>query len=207
MKFLLSVSAALAFASAAGAVELSGGGVRIGVLNDQSGLYADFGGKTSVDAARMALEDFNGESKGIKVELVDADHQSKPDIASSTARRWYTVDGVDAIADLTSSAVAIAVNTMARDLGKITLMTAPVTNALSNESCSPTGFHWGWDTYSQSVGTAEALLKQGNKDWFILAADYAFGHAMSAEITRVGTVTLTEGRCGYAMNGHDQSRA
>lgn len=167
------------------AAELTDGVVRIGVLNDQSGTYSDFGGITSVDAARMAIEDFDGAARGIPVELVHADHQNKPDIAASTARRWYETDRVDAIADLTSSAVAIAVNTMARDMGRITLMTGPGTTAVTNADCSPTGFHWGWDTYSQSVSTAAALLEQGYEDWYLLVADYAFGHQMEADLRRV----------------------
>ncbi|WP_127091960.1 ABC transporter substrate-binding protein [Aquabacter cavernae] len=187
MKIMTSLAALLASASLCHAADISGGVVKIGVLNDQSGVYADFGGRTSVDAARMAAEDFNAKNKSIKVEIVSADHQSKVDVASSIAKQWFEAEGVDAIADLTNSAVAIAVNTMGKDLGKITLMTAPLTTALSNESCSPTGFHWGWDTFSQSVGTASALLQRNEKDWFILAADYAFGAAMTAELDRVVT--------------------
>ncbi len=185
MRLAVSLAALVASASLCQAADISGGVVKIGVLNDQSGVYADFGGRTSVEAARMAAEDFNAKNKTIKVEIVSADHQSKVDIASATAKQWFEVEGVDAIADLTNSAVAIAVNTVGRDLGKITLMTGPLTAALSNEACSPTGFHWGWDTYSQSVGTASALLQRGEKNWFILAADYAFGAAMTSELDRV----------------------
>lgn len=179
--------ALLATASLSQAADLSGGSVKIGVLNDQSGVYSDFGGRTSVDAARMAVEDFNGKAKGINVEIVSADHQNKADIATAVAKRWFDVDGVDAIADLTNSSVAIAVNTMAKDLGKVTLMTGPLSTAVTNESCSPTGFHWGWDTYSQGTGTAGALMGQGQTRWFLLAADYAFGHAMANDISRVVT--------------------
>src|SRR5690606_24291979 len=175
----------LASGALAGAQELSDGIVRIGVLNDQTGTYADFGGLTSVEAARMAVEDFDAAGKGIKVEVIAADHQNKADVASALARRWFDVDGVDAIADLTNSAVAIAVNTIGREQGKITLMTGPATTALTNSDCSPTGFHWVFDTYSQSVGTAKAVLEQGKKSWFLLTADYAFGHQMAAELTRV----------------------
>lgn len=185
MKLMTSLAALVASVSLCQAADISGGVVKIGVLNDQSGVYADFGGRTSVEAAQMAANDFTAKNKGIKVEIVSADHQSKVDVASAIAKRWFEVDGVDAIADLTNSAVAIAVNTMGRELGKVTLMTGPLTTALTNESCSPTGFHWGWDTYSQSVGTASALLQHGEKNWFILAADYAFGNAMTAELDRV----------------------
>ncbi len=179
------VAALLASTCFTHAQDLSDGVVRIGVLNDQTGTYADFGGLTSVEAARMAVEDFDAEGKGIKVEIIAADHQNKADVASALARRWFDVDGVDAIADLTNSAVAIAVNTIGREQGKVTLMTGPATTALTNADCSPTGFHWAFDTYSQSVGTATAVLEQGKKSWFLLTADYAFGHQMAAELTRV----------------------
>ena len=179
------LAALLASTSFASAQQLSDGVVRIGVLNDQTGTYADFGGLTSAEAARMAVEDFDAEGKGIKVEIISADHQNKADVASALARRWFDVDGVDAVADLTNSAVAIAVNTIGKEQGKITLMTGPATTRLTNEDCSPTGFHWVFDTYSQSVGTAKSILEQGKDSWFLLTADYAFGHQMAAEITRV----------------------
>lgn len=171
-----------ASAMSANALDLSDGVVKIGVLNDQSGTYSDFGGRGSVAAAEIAIKEFDPESKGIKVELVSADHQTKTDIASAIARKWYEAEQVDAIADLTGSSVAIAVNNMARDLKKITLMTGPGSAALTNAECSPTGFHWGWDTYSQSVSSAKALLDQGFKSWFILTSDYAFGHQMEADL-------------------------
>src|SRR5690606_1451980 len=181
----LMASTSLASAPLASAQEISDGVVRIGVLNDQTGTYADFGGLTSAEAARMAVEDFGAEEKGIKVEIISADHQNKADVASALARRWIDVDGVDAIADLTNSAVAIAVNTIGKETGTVTLMTGPATTRLTNEDCSPTGFHWVFDTYSQSVGTAKSVLEQGKDTWFLLTADYAFGHQMAAEITRV----------------------
>lgn len=187
MKRLLAIAALLASTVAGSAQTLSDGVVRIGVLNDQSGSYADFGGLTSVEAAKLAAEDFANEDGSIKVEIIAADHQNKADVASTVARQWFDTQGVDAIADLTNSAVAIAVNTIARDKGKITLMTGPATTRLTNEDCSPTGFHWAFDTYSQSVGTAKSVLAQGKKSWFLLTADYAFGHQMAAELTRVVT--------------------
>jgi len=185
VKYHLAIAALLASTALAAAQGISGDVVRIGVLNDQTGTYADFGGLTSVEAVRMAVDDFKAQTKGIEVEVVAADHQNKADVASALARRWFDVDGVDAIADLTNSAVAIAVNTIGKEQGKITLMTGPATTRLTNEDCSPTGFHWAFDTYSQSVGTAKAVLEQGRKSWFLLTADYAFGHQMAAELTRV----------------------
>ncbi|HQO53821.1 MAG TPA: ABC transporter substrate-binding protein, partial [Ottowia sp.] len=159
--------------------------IRIGVLNDQSGLYSDFGGSTSVIAARMAVEDFGGKVLGKPIEIVSADHQNKADVATSVARRWFDVDGVSAVADLTNSAVALAVQQLAKGQGKVTLSSGPATTRLTNEDCSPTGFHWAFDTYSQAVGTAKAVVATGGKSWFILAADYAFGHQMAADLDRV----------------------
>ena len=122
-----------------------GGVVRIGVLNDQSGPYGDFGGKTSVEAARMAVEDVGGQVLGKPIEVIVGDHQNKPDVASGIARRWFDIDGVSAVADLTNSGVALAVQQIAKEQGKITLFTGPATTRLTNEDCSPTGFHWAFD--------------------------------------------------------------
>lgn len=159
--------------------------IKIGILNDQAGLYGDFGGKTSVVAARMAVEDFGGKVLGKSVEIVSGDHQNKPDVGSAIARRWFDVDGVHAVADLTNSAVALAVQQIAKEKGRVTLSVGPATTRLTNEDCSPTGFHWAFDTYSQAVGTARAMVAAGGKSWYILAADYAFGHQMAADLERV----------------------
>ena len=182
MKIATGVAAILLGTTAIAHAEISDGVVRIGVLTDLSGPYSDFSGPTSVEAARIAVEEFNGGKNGIKVDIISTDHQNKADIAASTARQWFDTQGVDAIADMTNSAAAIAVTTMAKDLGKITLMSAPATTELTNTACSPTGFHWGWDTYSQSVGTASALVEQGKTDWFLITADYAFGHQMAKSL-------------------------
>jgi branched-chain amino acid transport system substrate-binding protein len=157
---------------------------RIGVLNDQSGTYSDFGGVTSVVAAKMAVEDFGGKVLGKQIEVLSADHQNKTDIGTATARQWVDADGVEAIADLTNSAVALAVQGLAKERGKITLASGPFSTKLTNEACSPTGFHWTFDTYASSVGTARGVLEQGGKEWFILAADYAFGQQMAADLTK-----------------------
>jgi branched-chain amino acid transport system substrate-binding protein len=183
------------------------GVVRIGILNDQSGPYADFGGKTSVDAARMAVEDVGGKILGKSIEIIIGDHQNKPDVASAIARRWFDVDGVSAVAELTNSAVALAVQQIAKEKGKITLFTGPATTRLTNEDCSPTGFHWAFDTYSQAVGTARAVIAEGGKSWFLLVADYAFGHQMANDLTKVvktsgGTVV---GEVRHPLNTSDFS--
>jgi branched-chain amino acid transport system substrate-binding protein len=183
------------------------GVVRIGILNDQSGPYADFGGKTSVDAARMAVEDVGGKVLGKSIEIIIGDHQNKADVGSAIARRWFDVDGVSAVAELTNSAVALAVQQIAKEKGKVTLFTGPATTRLTNEDCSPTGFHWAFDTYSQAVGTARAVVAEGGKSWFLLVADYAFGHQMANDLSKVvkasgGTVV---GEVRHPLNTSDFS--
>ena len=175
--------AALAFAWTGAAVaQPTGDAIKIGVLNDQSGLYAEFGGLGSVTAAKMAVEEFGGTVLGKRIEVLSADHQNKPDVASNIARQWLDVDGVDVFADLTNSAVSLAVQYITRERGKIALFSGPATTRLTNEDCSPTGFHWTFDTYSQAIGSARAVLQEGGKNWFLLVADYAFGHQMAADL-------------------------
>jgi branched-chain amino acid transport system substrate-binding protein len=179
---------ALALALAAGAVhaqDVSDDAVRIGVLNDQSGTYADFGGPTSVIAAEMAVEDFGGEVLGRPIEVLGADHQNKADVGSTLARAWFDVEGVDMVTDLTNSAVALAVQELARDKNRIAIFSGPATTTLTGEACSPTGVHWTFDTYSQAVATARAVVEEGGERWFVITADYAFGHQMQEDITRV----------------------
>jgi branched-chain amino acid transport system substrate-binding protein len=195
------------FLNGAADAQTPSGVVRIGILNDQSGPYADFGGKTSVDAARMAVEDVGGKVLGKSIEVIIGDHQNKPDVGSAIARRWFDVDGVSAVAELTNSAVALAVQQIAKEKGKITLFTGPATTRLTNEDCSPTGFHWAFDTYSQAVGTARAVIAEGGKSWFLLVADYAFGHQMANDLSKVvktsgGTVV---GEVRHPLNTSDFS--
>ncbi len=178
------LSAAFCLSAGAAMAQISGDVVKIGVLNDQSGLYSDFGGSGSVLAARMAVEDFGGTVLGKPIEILSADHQNKVDIASNVARQWLDVDGVDAFADLTNSAVALAVQGLTKERGKIAMFSGPATTRLTNEDCSPTGFHWTFDTYSQAIGSARAVLQDGGKDWFLLVADYAFGHQMAADLSQ-----------------------
>lgn len=187
-KTLISLGVAACFSAAPAMADV----VRIGVLNDQSGLYSDFGGPTSVVAAEMAIEDFGGKLLGKKLEVLSADHQNKTDIATAIARRWFDLDNVEVIADLTNSAVALAVQGLAAERGKITLASGPFSTRLTNENCSPTGFHWVFDTYASSVGMARGVLEDGGKNWFILASDYAFGAQMAADLT--ATVTAGGGK-------------
>ena len=161
--------------------------VKIGILNDQSGVYADFGGKSSVEAAKMAVEDFGGKVLDRPVEIVSADHQNKPDIATAIARRWYDVEGVDAIMELTTSSVALAVQDLSKEKKKIDIVTGAASTALTQKNCSPYGFHWAYDTHALAVGTGGALVENGGDTWFFLTADYAFGYALEADTAKYVT--------------------
>lgn len=174
---LLSMSIVLASSTAAFA-DASDNIVKIGILNDQSGVYANFGGKYSYEAARMAVEDYGGKVLGANVEVVTADHQNKPDVASNIARQWYDTEQVDAIMELTTSSVALAVQAISKEKKKIDIVTGAATTELTGAQCSPYGFHWAYDTYSLAVGTGGALVKEGGDSWYFLTADYAFGYSL-----------------------------
>jgi branched-chain amino acid transport system substrate-binding protein len=163
------------------AAPASAQGVKIGVLNDQSGVYADFGGKYSVEAAKMAIEDFGGELLGQKIEMVTADHQNKPDLATTIARRWYEVENVDMITELTTSSVALAVQELSKEKKKIDIVVGAGTSRLTGDSCTAYGFHWAYDTHALGVGTGGALTKAGGDTWFFLTADYAFGYSLEKD--------------------------
>ena len=162
-------------------------GVKIGILNDQSGVYADYGGKYSVEAARMAIEDFGGEVLGQKIEMITADHQNKPDLATSIARRWYDADGVDMITELTTSSVALAVQELSKEKKKVDIVVGAATSAITGAACTPYGFHWAFDTHALAVGTGGALVKAGGDSWFFLTADYAFGYALEKDTSEIVT--------------------
>ncbi|MFV0281058.1 MAG: ABC transporter substrate-binding protein [Rhodoblastus sp.] len=181
----LAVAAALLASSAPAAFAQTP--LKIGILNDQSGVYADFGGKWSLEAAKMAVEDFGGKVLDRPIEIVSADHQNKPDIATTIARKWYDVDGVEAIMELTTSSVALAVQDLSREKKKINIVTGAATTALTGKSCSPYGFHWAYDTHALAVGTGGALVENGGDTWFFLTVDYAFGHALEADTAKYVT--------------------
>jgi branched-chain amino acid transport system substrate-binding protein len=179
--------AAVAACSLLLAPPASAQGVKIGILNDQSGVYADYGGKYSVEAARMAIEDFGGEVLGHKVELVTADHQNEPDLAVSIARRWYDADGVDMITELTTSTVALAVQELSNEKKKIDIVVGAATSRITGDACTPYGFHWAFDNRALAVATGGALVKAGGDTWFFLTADYAFGHALEKDTSEIVT--------------------
>jgi branched-chain amino acid transport system substrate-binding protein len=204
IQFASSAMAACALLSSAPA---SAQGVKIGVLNDQSGVYADFGGRWSVEAAKMAIEDFGGSVLGEKIELISADHQNKVDLATAIARRWYDVEGVDMITDLTSSAVALAVQQIAAEKKKIDIVVASATSALTGAACTPYGFHWAYDTHALAVSTGGALVKTGGDTWFFITVDYAAGHAMEKDTSDVIKAEGGEvlGHVLYPLNAPDFS--
>lgn len=171
----------------AAAQQFSDNKVKIGILNDQSGVYADFGGKWSYEAAKMAVEDFGGKVKGVPIEVVTADHQNKADIASNIARQWYDTEQVDAIMELTTSSVALAVQGISQEKKKIDIVTGAATSDLTGKSCSPYGFHWAYDTHALAVGTGGALVQQGGDTWFFLTADYAFGYSLEEQTSKFVT--------------------
>jgi branched-chain amino acid transport system substrate-binding protein len=158
--------------------------IKIGVLNDQSGVFADNGGAGSVAAAKLAAEDFGGEILGQKIEVVFADHQNKPDIAAATARRWFDNEGVDVIADGAASSAGFAILEVARQKNKIFVISGPGSSDFTGKACSPVSFHFNYDTYALSKLTSEAITKAGGNTWYFISADYAFGHALQRDATK-----------------------
>jgi branched-chain amino acid transport system substrate-binding protein len=159
--------------------------VKIGVMSDMSGLYADLGGPGSVVAAKMAVDDFDPAAHGLKVELVNADMLNKPDVGASIARQWFDVDGVDMIVDVPNSGVALAVNEVTREKNKVFLVSGAASSDLTGPKCSPNTVHWTYDTWMLANGTGKALVKAGGDTWFFITADYAFGHALERDTTAV----------------------
>ena len=185
MRIAILLAALLALGPATARAQISDGVIKIGVLNDQSGLYADLAGQGSVVAARMAVEDYGAEKKGMKVEVVFADHQNKADVGSAIARQWYDVDKVDLIVDVPNSGVALAVSQITRDKAKAFIVSSAATSDLTGRACSPNTIHWTYDTWALANGTANALVKQGADTWFFITADYAFGHALERDVEAV----------------------
>ena len=183
-KLAAAVALALGTVGAAQA-QVSDGIVKIGILTDMSSLYADLSGPGSVAAARMAAEDFGAAKKGMKVEIVSADHQNKPDVGSAIARQWYDVDKVDVIVDTPNSGVALAVNQITRDKKKAFINSGAASSDLTGKACSPNTVHWTYDTWMLANGTGSAIVKSGGDSWFFLTADYAFGHALERDTEAV----------------------
>lgn len=159
--------------------------IKIGVLNDQSGLYSDLAGQGSVTAAKMAVEEVGGKIDGTPLEVIYADHQNKPDVGSNIARQWIDVDHVDVIVDVPTSSVALAVAQVVKDKNKVFLASGPGTSDLTGKNCSPNTVHWTYDTYALANTTGKAEVLSGGKTWFFLTADYAFGQALERDTSAV----------------------
>lgn len=182
MRTLLLAGTALAvLASSTAHAQMSDNVIKIGMLSDRSGIYADINGEGSAVAARMAAEEFGNAINGTKIEIIVGDHQNKADIAANLARQWIDTEKVDVVADVPNSAAALAVQAITRDKKRLFLMSGPGSTDLTGKECSPYGFQWTWDNHAVASATARALVEQGRKSWFFITADYAFGHSLEAE--------------------------
>jgi branched-chain amino acid transport system substrate-binding protein len=161
--------------------------ITVGVINDLSGVYADLGGQGSVVAAQIAVDEFGPKVLGKPIKILSGDHQNKPDIGSQLARRWFDVDNVDMVIDFPNSGVALAVQEVAREKKKIAIFSTAGSTDLTGRACSPTGFQWTYDNYSNSAGLAQAMVKQGFDTWYFLTVDYAFGISLESEASKALT--------------------
>lgn len=204
---LLAGLASAAVMPVAAQAQISGDRVKIGVLNDMSSIYADSTGPGSLVAAEMAVKDFGGTVAGKPIEVVSGDHQNKPDIGASIARRWFDQDGVDVIVDVPTSSVALAVQQIARDKNRVLLISGGGSSDLTGPACSPVGIHWTYDTYALSHVAAQAMVKRGGDTWAFITADYAFGQALqrdaAAEVKKMGGTVLGDVRA--PLGGSDFS--
>jgi branched-chain amino acid transport system substrate-binding protein len=202
---ILAMSSALV--SQPATAQISNDKVRIGVLTDMSGQFSHESGAGSVTAVRMAIEDFGGKVNGKPIELIYADHQNKPDIGATKAREWYD-SGIDMIAGLINSGVALSVTNVAKEKNKIAIINGSGSSKLTNEGCTPVSIHYAYDTYALATGTTKYLIKEKKLDtWYFLTADYAFGHALESDATANikalgGTVV---GSTRYPMETNDHS--
>jgi len=165
--------------------KISNSAIRLGVLTDMSGVYADISGPGAVEAAKMAVEDFGSAIPGVTIEVVSADHQNKADIGVAKAREWYDVGGVDAVFEMMASSVAIAVFEMTKEKQKIAIASGAASSALTGKNCSPFGIHWTYDTYALAAGAGRAIAGQPDGDtWFFVTVDYSFGHSLEADTAK-----------------------
>jgi branched-chain amino acid transport system substrate-binding protein len=186
MKRLISITAlALTLSCATSQAQYTDGTIKIGVMNDMSGVYSDISGAGSLVAARMAVEDFGAAAKGMKVEIVGADHQNKPDVGSNIVRTWIDADKVDVIVDVPTSSIALAVNEIVRDKNKVFLVSGAAASDLTGPQCSPNTIHWTYDTWALANGTGQAVVRTGGDTWFFLTANYAFGLALERDTAAV----------------------
>ena len=195
------------FAAPAAQAQISDGVIKIGVLSDMSGLYAGIGGPGSVVAAKMAVEDYGAAKKGMKVEIVSADHLNKPDVGSNIARTWYDVDKVDMIIDVPNSGVALATSQVASSKNKVFIVSGAAASDITGPKCNANTIHWTYDTWMLANGTGTAIVKTGGDSWFFLTSDYAFGHALErdtmAAVEKAGGKVL--GKVRHPINTNDFS--
>ena len=183
-KLLPSVVASALMAGSAQAA-ISGDTVKLGYLADMSGTYRDLAGPNGLTAMEMAVADFGGKVNNARIEVVSADDRNSPDVASSTVRRWVENDGVDMVGGLVASSVTIATTKILEENNKLAMISGSAASSITNEHCTPNHIQYVYDTYALSIGTPTAIVQEGGKSWYILTADYAFGHAMEADVTRV----------------------
>uniref|UniRef100_UPI00333F9DB0 ABC transporter substrate-binding protein n=1 Tax=Castellaniella defragrans TaxID=75697 RepID=UPI00333F9DB0 len=185
MTTAMAVTSCFAFLPALAQAQISDDKIRIGLITDMSGVYSDISGQGHVEAIRMAIEDFGGQLDGKKIELLVSDHLNKPDIAAAKAREWVDQEGVDVLMSGASSAADLAIAQIANEKKKVFFVIATGTSRLTNEDCNPYTIHYGYDTVAMAKATGSAVVKQGGKSWAFLTADYAFGHSLQADTTRI----------------------
>lgn len=185
MKKLLTTAVASAMMVGSAQAEISNDTVKIGYLADMSGTYRDLAGPNGLKALEMAIADFGGTVNGAKIEVVSADDRNNPDSSSSTVRRWLENEDVDMVAGLVASSVTIAVTKLLQENDSLGIVSGSAASSITNEHCTPNHIHYVYDTYPLANGTAKAVVQEGGKEWFILTADYAFGHALEGDVTKV----------------------
>jgi branched-chain amino acid transport system substrate-binding protein len=206
-KSLIRLAAAGSIATGATAALAQDKPIRLGVMNDMSGVYSDFQGIGSVIAARLAVEDFGGKAGGRPIEVVSGDHQNKPDIGAAMAQKWFDRDGIDVVLDVPNSAIALAVNDIARDRNKVLIASGGVTTDLTGSKCTPNTVHWTFDNWALANGLVRAVIATGGTSWFFVTSDYAFGHnrEQSAMSAVKGAGGLVVGSVRHPLNASDFS--
>ena len=180
--------------------------LKIGVITDLNSVYSDIGGKGNVEATKMAIEDFGGQMFGKPIEMVSAD-ATKADVAVTFARKWWESEGVDTIIDMPTSATALAVMEISKQLEKLLIVTDAASSEITGKSCSPYTVHWTYDTYSNAQTVGKAIVKQGGDSWFFVTVDYAFGHAIEKDVSGVvtGAGGKVVGQVRHPLNSPDFS--
>lgn len=184
-KKLLTSAVASALMVGGAQAAISDNTVKIGYLADMSGTYRDLAGPNGLKALQMAVKDFGGTVNGAKIEVVSADDRNNPDASSSTVRRWVENDKVDMVAGLVASSVTIAVSKILEENDRLGIISGSAASSITNEHCTANHIHYVYDTYPLANGTASAVVQEGGKSWYLMTADYAFGHALEADVTRV----------------------